>query len=449
MINIALRVFWANNPMPIHKKVKTPNIALDIPFGNVLVLNNGGAVTSVNGKNGDVHLNAIDIGADSVGAAKNVFDELFPKFEIVQALAEINQLNISKKADQLELETINQQVELNRLTLLNKADLTALAMLTSLINTKADQVYVQEQIANLVNGDQSIINAIQEISTALKENEDLLEALDYTVANRVRFDIATQALTSLQKHNARTNIGAEEVGTATLLIAQITTQSIGAATALQGKKADTALQSGDVAPVALSGQFTSLGGQNRIYDVIHSAYVLGTNSAIVANDALGVMLGKLQAQINSKAIEPIWVKASQVGTIDSNFLPYVIDSGNRMDLEFAKIAGLLWIRGAFTIGSAQYFAGASTGYKTNPLITFNHEYKMQSLNLGGAMGNNLTVTANTFHNNAIVRMLFWSDRVSMNNIQAQLAVQTFVSASELYAYKTGFLAPTPLGVLIT
>ena len=187
-----------------------------------------------------------------------------------------------------------------------------------------------------MNGDQPIINAIQEISIALKENEDLLQALDYMVANRVRFDIATQALTSLQKHNARTNIGAEDVGTAALLIAQITTQSISAATALQGKKADTALQSADVAPVAFSGQFISLNGQNRIFDVIHSAYVLGTNSAIAANDALGVMLGKLQAQINSKAIEPIWVKASQVGTIDSNFLPYVIDSGNRMDLEFAK-----------------------------------------------------------------------------------------------------------------
>lgn len=74
---------------------------------------------------------------------------------------------------------------------------------------------------------------------------------------------------------------------------------------------------------------------------------------------------------------------------------------------------------------------------------------MQSLNIGGVMGNNLTVTANTFHNNTIVRMLFWSDRVSMTSIQAQFAVQTFVSSGQLYANKTGFLAPTPLGVLIT
>lgn len=35
------------------------------------------------------------------------------------------------------------------------------------------------------------------------------------------------------------------------------------------------------------------------------------------------------------------------------------------------------------------------------------------------------------------------------NPQAQLAIQTFVAASELYANKTGFLATTPLGALVT
>lgn len=44
------------------------------------------------------------------------------------------------------------------------------------------------------------------------------------------------------------------------LVAAITPASIGAATAVQGGKADTALQSGDVAPVALSGQYSALLG---------------------------------------------------------------------------------------------------------------------------------------------------------------------------------------------
>ena len=340
-MNIALKAFWSNSPMPINHKITNPDIILNVDFGTVLLLNTGGAVKSVNGKNGVVVLNAIDVGADSVGASKNVFDELFPKIETVQALAETNQLNISKKADQLDLERTNQQVELNRLNLLNKADLTAISLLMTLIETKADQVYVQEQIANLVNGDQSIINAIQEISTALKENEDLLEALDYTVANRVRFDIANQALTALQKNNARTNIGAEESGTAALLIAQITAQTLGAATALQGSKADTALQSADVAPVALSGQFISLGGQNKIYDVVHSAYADGVNTVITASDTLGQILGNLQAQIKALSQPKVvnWIDVKSIAVFSTSVT--LINT----TLQVANINGDFFIRG--------------------------------------------------------------------------------------------------------
>jgi hypothetical protein len=99
-------------------------------------------------------------------------------------------------------------------------------------------------------------------------SKGLIDSLNQSVANRVRFDIATQALTEIQKQNARTNIGAEKVGTAQQLVSQITASSIGAATAAQGFKANTALQSADVAPVALTGLFTSLASQNKIFDVI-------------------------------------------------------------------------------------------------------------------------------------------------------------------------------------
>ena len=355
-MNIALRVFWSNQPMPVHQKITHPDLILNVPFGHVLTLKTGGSVQSVNQKTGHVVLNAIDVGADSVGAAKNVFDELFPKIESAQRLAETNQLNISKKADQLDLEQTNQQVELNRLSLLNKADLTALAMLSTLIDTKADQNYVNQQIANLLNGDQEMIASIQEISHALQQNEDLLEALDYTVANRVRFDVASQALTALQKSNARINIGAEEVGTAALLIAQITTATIGAATAAQGKKADTALQSADVAPVALSGLFSSLGGQSKIFDVVFSAYALGANSVISATDSLGQMLGKLQAQIDAlKSGGAVWVPASSIGVFNDNTFSFAksMDGKFTSQIEFARIDGLLWIRGSFYVKVAK------------------------------------------------------------------------------------------------
>lgn len=305
-------------------------------------------------------------------AEKASRDELAAEISIVNALAETNQLNITTKADHIELEQTNQQVELNRLALLGKADLTALAMLTALLNTKADQQYVNEQIANLLNSDEATIAAIQEIANALQENEDLLDALEYTVANRVRFDIATQALTALQKSNARANIGAEEQGTAAMLIAQITVQKLGAATAAQGVKADTALQGGDVAPVAFTGLFSSLGNQNKIFDVVHSAYISGTAAAITASDTLGQMLAKLQAQINNPPVAKTkWMTIQEISDWVNPSL--VVDYTTTRALRFAVIGGMLFAEGQF------FLTNNGAGFN---LCSLKPEYKV--VNLTGA-----------------------------------------------------------------
>lgn len=208
---------------------------------------------------------AVDGGGITLPIAQSAVSGLIPRLDAADAelattktLAQVNQLNIGLKADRSELETTNTQVELNRLGILTKADLTALSALALLVSSKADSSAVAQQIADLVGTDTQVLAAIQNLGAALAEDQDLLDALEYTVANRVRFDTSTQALTSLQKANARTNISAEELGTAALLIAQITAASLGAATAAQGAKADTALQSADVAPVALSGNYNDL-----------------------------------------------------------------------------------------------------------------------------------------------------------------------------------------------
>lgn len=288
-------------------------------------------------------LDEMQLAADAVKA------QLESQINSVTQLAQSNQLNLTSKADVVDLEQTNAQVELNRLALLNKADLTALAMLTTLVGTKADQVYVNQQIANLVDSDAETVAAIQAISTALSENEDLLDALEYTVANRVRFDVATQALTSLQKSNARTNIGAESLGTAATLVAAITAASIGAATAAQGSKADTALQSVDVAPVALSGLFSSLSGQNKIFDVVFGAYALGSNAAVVATDTLGQIIGKLQAQINAlKTFD--WVDVSSIAGTQFSIPQISLDMANTK-IWLAKKDGNLWLKGYFRLSS--------------------------------------------------------------------------------------------------
>ena len=265
----------------------------------------------------------------------------------VQTLAQTNELKISTKADQVDLETTNQQVEQNRLAILTKADISALAQLALLVDTKADQSYVNQQIANLVGSAPEALNTIYELAAAIQNDQSLIDSLNQSVANRVRFDIATQALTEIQKQNARTNIDAEKLGTAQQLINQITAASIGAATAAQGAKADTALQSADVAPVALSGLFSSLGGQNKIFDVVFGAYALGSNTAISVTDTLGQMLGKLQAQIDGQKFN--WINATSI----TGFSLHAVASQSTIPLKFAKKDGMLWISGALNVGYLQ------------------------------------------------------------------------------------------------
>ncbi|RYY79918.1 MAG: hypothetical protein EOO69_04430 [Moraxellaceae bacterium] len=212
-VKLGMRVFWNHGPMPVTTR-KTARLAMTVPFGTVMNLSgngSGGAVNSVNGQTGSVMLNATDVGADVAGSAQAVSDVLQPQITI--------------NTDAVAMLT---------------------AMLSALQAAKADVTYVNQQIATLVGTDAQTLAAIQSISDALAENEDLLEALDQTVANRVRFDVATQGLTALQKYNARTNIGAEESGTAALLIGQITAASIGAVTASQ------------LAAVAFSGSYNDL-----------------------------------------------------------------------------------------------------------------------------------------------------------------------------------------------
>lgn len=123
------------------------------------------------------------------------------------------------------------------------------------------------------------------------------------------------------------------------LVAAITPASIGAATAVQGAKADTALQSADVAPVALSGQYSALLGlpaipglssatpaapttsgtagtantaargdhahplptSAQITAAVLTGLASGSATAIAAADTLLAALAKLQAQASANA----------------------------------------------------------------------------------------------------------------------------------------------------
>ncbi|MPW44729.1 hypothetical protein [Acinetobacter guerrae] len=349
MTNLGIRVFWENSPIPLDSDVSPSEVSARLPLGVLITdpvnIGGTGAVNSVNGKTGTVVLNASDVNAEPSGSVASAKIALESEIESVRTLAQTNELKISTKTDQADFEQAQQQIEQNRLALLTKADIQALALLSQLVDTKADQAYVNQQIANLVGSAPEALNTIYELADAILNEQSIIETLNQSVANRVRFDVATQALTEIQKENARTNIAAEKLGTAQQLVSQITAQSLGAATAAQGAKADTALQSADVAPVALSGLFSSLSGQSKIFDVVFSAYAIGTNTALAATDTLGQMLGKLQAQINAKATEPVWV---DIKSITGTVLATQIDNTGTL-IEVAKINGNLWLRGKVSI----------------------------------------------------------------------------------------------------
>ena len=218
----------------------------------------------------------------------------------VQTLAQVNNLNISLKADQVDLDVTNTQVAEHTQSLLTKADKSALEQLMQLVGTKADQNYVINEIARITGNAPAALDTLSEIAAQLGKDESQLQTLLDAVGNRLRFD-APQSLNSAQQQTARDNINAEQKGVAKGLVDAITPNSIGAATAAQGKKADTAIQSGDLAPVALTGLFSSLGGINKLFDVVYSAYSIGSNLAIKSTDTLGQMLGKLQAQVSANA----------------------------------------------------------------------------------------------------------------------------------------------------
>lgn len=70
MIDIVLEMHWSNNPIPLNQLADKPDAIFDIPLGLFTSLDS--PVKAVNGKTGDVILNADDVGADLAGAAQAV-----------------------------------------------------------------------------------------------------------------------------------------------------------------------------------------------------------------------------------------------------------------------------------------------------------------------------------------------------------------------------------------
>ena len=273
---------------------------------------------------GDEELNQqLDIIIDGLADFEN---EINADLATVQTLAETNQLNISTKTDQADFDSLAEIVTDNGLLLASRASQSDLDNLATEVSTKATPSDISAAIAALVDGAPASLDTLAEIAAALAGDEASINDLLIQINTKVRFD-AAQSLTTAQQLQARQNISAEAAGVAAALVAAITAASIGAATAAQGSKADSALQSGDVAPVALSGSYAALldkptipaaqvnadwASNSGLSQILNKPTLFGLSSlltglgtgsatAIAAADTLLAALEKLQAQITTNA----------------------------------------------------------------------------------------------------------------------------------------------------
>ena len=92
---------------------------------------------------------------------------------------------------------------------------TAMAGNTSIpsISGLASETYVDTAVSNLIDNAPANLNTLNELAEALNDDDDAIVTINTALGNRVRVDTASQGLTSTQKSNARTNIGAQASGT--------------------------------------------------------------------------------------------------------------------------------------------------------------------------------------------------------------------------------------------
>ena len=94
--------------------------------------------------------------------------------------------------------------------------------------------------------------------------------------------------------------------------------------------------------------------ESRVNQTVLTGLNTSTASPALATDQLLAAIGKLQAQINNIA-PPTWVSAASIGTTHPSFI----------NVQFAKINGLLWIRG-YCKNITPMIAGTTLFLLTNP-----------------------------------------------------------------------------------
>ena len=313
-MSISVELLWSNDPLPINEIIENPTVVVNLPIGGTIITSN---VTQSYVDDQDALL----------------------------------QTQIDAKSDQADLDQTNAQVELNRLSILTKADIADLSMLAQLVDTKADTTIVNQSLslkADLVGG---VVPAVQLPSFV----DDVLEYANLTLFPVVGESGKIYVADDVNKTYRWSGTQYVEIGGGGVALGETSS------TAYRGDRGkiayDHSLSQGNPHNTTTSeiNEGTKLFfTEPRVRQTVLTGLDTSTATPALATDQLLAAIGKLQAQINNIA-PPTWVSAASIGTTHSSFV----------NAQFAKINGLLWIRGYCNTGPT-IPAGTTLFLLTNP-----------------------------------------------------------------------------------
>lgn len=335
---------WEVSPIEINTEFGTNQI-FKIPLGFISTGGSGGgSVNSVNGKLpnilGDVVLTANDLGAASdadLATLQEQLNNLEDSFQpIPERVLDVENELTSVSANLTDVE--------NELVVVKNTQTTMQGSITTLQNNKLDR-------SDYIQHFKGVFMSLQALSAAFPVASDG----DYAhIDQGIGFDriAAIWDSSDLKWVASSSNVGAntDEVPEGNQNLYFKTSRVLGT-------------------------QLTGLG--------------TGADEPILDTDTILQALQKLQAQVNSGGSSPQieWIKASQVGTMHPQFQPSAVIGSATVDLEFANINGLLYMRGAYTC-----LTDISVGAR---LIVLHDQYKVRAYIYGNV--STFTVPFNVYY----------------------------------------------------
>ena len=445
-MNVNFKVYW-NNPIEMSTEAGTQQLTFEVPLGAIIsnpssgggtasypsfignaakvltvnateddvewkAVSSGGSVSSVNGQTGVVVLDA-----DAVGATTQAYVD-----QEVDDLNSTLSTSISSKADTNYVDTQDTSI-INSLTF--KADTnyvdTQDGLLQDQIDLKADAIAMNQVLstkADLVGG---VIPSFQLPSYV----DDVLSFVNLASFPVTGEDGKIYIAEDVNKTYRWSGSSYVEIGGGGVALGETSS------TAYRGDRGkiayDHSQSQGNPHNTTTSDitEGTKLFfTESRVNQTILTGLNTNTATPALATDQLLAAIGKLQAQINNIA-PPVWVNAASIGTTHAAFT----------GLQFAKINGLLWVRGNFN-------ASAYISADTNLFLLTNLTYRLDipptfllPINLGEVLAFDVSIP---------VKLILQLRNVPNSANYFSLNNETAVGSGYI-----GVIQPTAIGRLLT